>query len=243
MALKAKRVKFSGGKGKLQSPLLDTDNYPARLVQVLELGMQQNYFDPEKINHEVMLTYELDGEFCLDEAGEPVTDKPRWIGETINMIDLPDDMELNDIYNDQFRGKAKMVTRARAFDPKGTMEFDFTEMLGGACAVTVIQKKKKDGTLKNEVGNVTAPMRGMQVAELINPVKLFTLDDPDMEVFKSIPEWIQEKIKGNLEFKGSPLEALLNGGQQPQPKKEKAPQQAPQEPQGGDEDKGEDIPW
>lgn len=240
MALQAKRVKFAGGKAKLQSPLLDSDNYPARLVQVIDCGLQKNYFDPDKINHEVMLTYELDGVFCLDEAGNEVVDKPRWFSETINMIELPVDMDLLEIYNDQFRGKAKMVTRSRAFDPKGLKEFDFSEMLDSPCAVTIIQKKKKDGEMKNEVGNVTAPMRGMQVAPLVNKPKLFVLDDPDMEVFGSLPTWLQDNIKKNLGFQGSALEALLGG--KPAPKAAQ-PAPIPQDPVGDGEKKDEDIPW
>lgn len=210
MALKPQRVK-QNSKSNLKSPLLDPDNYPARLVQVIDLGLQNSYFDQDKINHEVMLTYELTTEFCLDEDDNPVEDKPRWLSETINIIDLPIGMSVDEIYNDQYRGKAKMVLRSRAFDPKGTLEFDFSEMVGKPCAVTVVQKKKKDKTLKNEIGGITAPMRGLQIAELINPPKVFVVDEPDMEIFGSLPEWLQDKIKGNLEFKGSALEAAING--------------------------------
>lgn len=238
MALQARRTKMNANKIKLQSPLLDSDNYPGRLVQVIDCGLQQNFFDQDKINHEVMLTYELDGEFCLDENDQPVTDKPRWFSETINMINLPEGMSLNDIYNDQFRGKAKMVTRSRAFDPKGELDFDFSQMVDSPCAITIIQKKKKDGTMKNEVGGVTAPMRGMQVAPLINPPKVFALDAPDMEVYGSLPDWLKEKIAGNLEHKGSPLEALLNGGQSPAPKQEPKPEPKVEAPIVDEE-----LPW
>lgn len=236
MALKAQRREMGKG-GKLQSPLLDPDNFPARLVQVIDLGLQKNFFDEDKVNHEIMLTYELVDCFCLDEDGNEVLDKPRWFSEKINLIDLPVGMDLQEIYNDQYRGKAKMVQRARAFDPKGVHDFDFSMYLGGACAVTIVQKKKKDGNLKNEVGGVSAPMRGMQIAELVNAPKMFALDEPDMEIFKSLPEWLQDTIKSNLEFKGSKLEALLSGKDVPQDKPE--PQQAPE----ADGEMDDDIPW
>ena len=237
MALKPKRVKQTARTG-LKSPLLDADNYPARLVQVIDLGLQKNFFDPEKINHEVMLTYELTTEFCLDENDNPVEDKPRWLSETINIIDLPVGMSATDIYNDQYRGKSKMVQRARAFDPKGSLDFDLSSMLGMPCAVTVVQKKKKDGELKNEVGGVTPPMKGLQIADLVNPPKFFDLEEPDMEIFGSLPEFVQNKIKENLEFQGSPLQELL-GGKQAKPKAEK---KAP-EPQPEPEEEDDDQPW
>ncbi len=227
MALKANRREMGG---KLKSPLLDADNYPARLVQVIDLGMHKNHFDEDKIVHQVTLTYELVDAFCLDEAGNEVKDKPRWFSETINMIDLPEGVPLQEIYADQYRGKAKMVQRARAFDPKGECDFDFSEYLTRPCAVTIIQKKKKDGEMKNDIGGVSAPMRGMQIPELVNPPKLFTLDEPDMEVFKSLPDWMQDNIKENIDFKGSKLEALLNGKPYVEPDVEEQPE-------------GDEIPW
>ena len=172
MGLKPNRVK-TNTKSNLKSPVLEPDNYPARLVQVIDLGQQQNFFDKEKINHEVMLTYELTTEFCLDEDDKPVEDKPRWLSEVINMIDLPIGMSVQDIYNDQYRGKSKMVLRSRAFDPKGDSEFDFSEMLGKPCAVTIVQKKKKDGDLRNDVGGITPPMKGLVIDELVNEPKFF----------------------------------------------------------------------
>lgn len=242
MALKAKRVEIKKGKGKLVSPLLDTDNYPARVVQVVDLGLQANKFDKGETHYRMMLTYELSDAFCLDEEGNDVLDKPRWFSEEINVIDLPEGMDLQDIYTDQYRGKAKMVIRARAFDPKGVHDFDFSKYLDSPCAVTMIQKKKKDGTLKNEVGNVTAPMRGMVVPELVNEPKFFSLDEPDLEVFKSLPDWVQEKIKENLEFNGSPLQKLLGIPYvEPEPEGEDGAQGGPDE--GDEKDEGEDAPW
>lgn len=239
MGLKPNRVKQSA-RNNLKSPLLDADNYPARLVQVIDLGVQQNFFDKEKVNHEVMLTYELTTEFCLDENDEPVEDKPRWLSEVVNLINLPEGMGVSDIYNDQYRGKSKMVLRSRAFDPKGKFEFDFSQMLGMPCAVTVVQKKKKDGTLRNDIGGVTSPMKGLQIADLINEPKCFILDEPDMEIFKSLPEWLQENIKKNLNYRGSALEKLLGGASEPKVKEE---EKAPEPETDNDDDEGEDTPW
>ena len=244
MGLKPNRV-ANNTKGSLKSPLLDPDNYPARLVQVIDLGQQQNFFDKEKVNHEVMLTYELTTEFCLDDKDEPVTDKPRWLSETINMIDLPIGMSVKDIYNDQYRGKSKLVLRSKAFDPKGEHEFDLSKMLGKPCAVTVVEKKKKDGELRNDIGGITAPMKGLQIDELVNEPKFFGLDEPDLEIFGSLPEWLQGRIKENLNFKGSPLEEALNG-KAPKADEKKAaqqPEKAAAQPETDTGEEDDDTPW
>lgn len=234
MSLKAKRVKQSS-RTSLKSPVLEADTYPARLVQVLDLGKQQNYFDKEKINHEIMLTYELVTEHCLDENDQPVTDKPRWLSENINMVDLPENMSVSQIYTDQFKSKSKLVQRCRAFDPKGSLDFDLSEMVNMPCALTVIQRKKKDGDLTNAIGGVTAPMKGLQIDDLANPPKVFSLEEPDLEIFGSLPDWLQDKIKGNLEFKRSKLDKLLNGETAEEPKSAPEPETT--------EESDDDQPW
>ena len=52
----------------------------------------------------------------------------------------------------------------------------------------------------------------MEVAPLVNDQTVFSLDNPDAEVFNSFPDFLQEKIKGNINFEGSLLEATLTGG-------------------------------
>ena len=58
------------------------------------------------------------------------------------------------------------------------------------------------------------------VAELKNEPKVFVLDAPDIDTFRSFPEWIQERIKANLDFEGSKLQAALEGQAVGQIKKE-----------------------
>jgi hypothetical protein len=55
-------------------------------------------------------------------------------------------------------------------------------------------------------------MKGMPVDELKNETVVFSLDEPDLEVFNALPEFLQEKIKGNINYQGSALATLLGGG-------------------------------
>jgi len=45
----------------------------------------------------------------------------------------------------------------------------------------------------------------------VNPPKTFDTDEPDLDTFESLPDWIQGLIKDNLEYPGSALEAALEG--------------------------------
>jgi hypothetical protein len=52
-------------------------------------------------------------------------------------------------------------------------------------------------------------MKGFDVPELVNEAKVFTLDDPDMSVFNTLPDFLKAKIISNLNFQGSSLQELI----------------------------------
>lgn len=76
---------------------------------------------------------------------------------------------------------------------------------------------------------------------LKNDPKIFDMDDPDMEVFNSLPNWLQGVVKESLNFGGSALEkAIANGGEEEKPKKEeKTKKEAPVK----EEDESDDGDW
>jgi hypothetical protein len=214
MALNAKTAPKAGGNYIEQDPL-NAGLYPARVVQVIDLGMQpqQAYQGTAKPPaHSIMVTYELSHEFVKDEEGKPQADKPRWFSEDFPFHNLEAD-------------RAKSTKRYYAIDPDSTLDGDFTKLGGMPCQVMITKSpdKKNEGKWKNYVGDVSgAPnFPGYTQPELVNPTKVFELDEPDMEVWESMPDWIKDKIKSNLEYSGSPLAAILG----------EAPQEAPAAPQ------------
>lgn len=210
MGLNAKNEPKSGGNNVNKQEPMEAGTSPARVVQLIDLGLQAQrpYKGEEKKPvHEIKLTYEFLDEFCLDEDGNEIEDKPRWLSEDIAFHNLDCDL-------------AKSTKRYNALDPKGELDGDFEGLVGLPCMVTVVNKDgtgKNKGRVFNNVGNV-AGMRSKDAAkapQLVNPPKIFLLANPDMEIFKSLPDFIQDKIKGNLEFKGSALDVALNGGEEP----------------------------
>lgn len=235
MSLNARKVK-SVAKGPQQAAM-DAGTYPARLVQVIDFGIQeQRPFKGEAKPpaHEVMWTYEFLDEFCKDEDGEDQEDKPRWLSESFPLYSLEADL-------------AKSTKRYYALDPDEVHEGDHTRLVGSACMVTINQYESK-GVLRNGVSSVAAmrPKEAAKAPELVNPPKVFIIDEPDLEVFKSLPDWMQEKIKEGLEFTGSALDDALNGDKpepKAKPKKErKAPEPEPEEVED-EEDEDEGEPW
>lgn len=209
MALNAKK-QGNQNNNRVAQPNIEPGNYPGRLVQLIDLGLQpQRPFKgkDKPPAQEIMLTYELVDEFMKDEDGNSIEDKPRWISETLPFFGL-------------FADKAKSTQRYHAFDPNEDFDGDFTRAVGMPINVTVVNNAVGEKVYDN-VGGLS-PMRPKDAdkcPELKNPTKVFDLDDPDMDVFNSLPEWIQNKIKDNLNFKGSPLEKAL--GKAPAKKEEK----------------------
>lgn len=242
MSLNAKNKKQQA-KGPAQEPL-DPGTYPCRVVQVLDLGVQtQKPYDnkPKAPVQEIMVTYEFLDEFCLDEDGEIQEDKPRWLSETFPFHSLDADL-------------AKSTKRYKSLDPQEVYEGDFTQLVGTPCMVTVVHNAGKGanaGKVYQNIASVSTmrPKEAAKAPELINEPKVFVLDEPDMVIYKSLPDWLQEKIAGNLEFEGSPLQKALEAGDVPAEKpkakpKAKPVQQDPEEEEEADEQQADgDEPW
>lgn len=206
MSLNAKFVPKGSGK---KQPILDIGTYPARVVRIYDLGLQNQrpYMGQEKPPaHEIMLTYELLDAFMVDDNGVELTEKPRWISETFPLHNLSADL-------------AKSTKRYVALDPNGDFDGDFTKLIGVPCNVTIVHGQGKGpnaGKVYENIGSVTAMREkdAKRAPELVNEGAFFSLDEPDVEVFSKMPQWLQDKIKSNLEFQGSPLAEALGAPKQ-----------------------------
>lgn len=195
----------SGGGDRVAQPTLDVGTYPARLVRFIDMGIQPQrpYQGQDKPPaHEVDWTYELLDVFMVDKDGNEDETKPRWISERFPVHRLEADL-------------AKSTKRYKALDPNMDFDGDMSALVGQPCMVTIVHgENKKDPTRPYEnIGNVTT-MRAKEAAkapELKNDPQVFLLDEPDMEVFNKFPGWLQDKLKENLEYAGSPLEAAVKG--------------------------------
>lgn len=229
MALNAGKIP-AGGNNFAKQAEIEIGNYPARLVQILDMGSRpkeewdeasKSYKPTGKVLPHIMLSYELGTEFMKDEEGNDIENKPRWISEEMPLYSIKSD-------------KATATKRYNVFDPRHVDGGDWVKQAGKPCTITIVHTVKG----KAKIGGVTPPMKGMMTPELVNPVKIFDLDTPDMEIFGSLPQWVQDKIKANVTFIGSPLDIALNGGTAAA---KEAPKAAPAAPQQQEEE-GDD-PW
>lgn len=245
MALNAKKIKTNNTNRVEQEPL-EAGTYPARLVQIIDFGIQPqrpHKGEEKPPAHEIQFTYELLDEFCVDEKGKIEEDRPRWLSETFPFRSLEADL-------------AKSTKRYKALDPSDAHDGDFTMLINTPCILTVVNNAgtgKSTGKVFNNIGNVSAmrPKDAAKAPELVNESRVFVLDEPDMEIFLSFPQWIQDKIKDNLKYEGSALQEALEahqegakpkGNTKPKGKVKDAVEEAV-EAVGEEDESGDDIPW
>lgn len=187
-------------RGPSQVPEVGT--HPARLVGVATLGLQPQrpYQGQEKDpQYEITHTYELCYEHMVGEDGKPDESKPFWVSETVPFFS-------NSVE------KSKCAKRYKALDPKDEYKGDWEQLIGAPCMVTVVHNPKKtDPSIVYANIDNTSPMAARQakgLPSLVNEPLVFNVDDPDLEVFNRLPEFLRKKIVESLSFEGSALQKL-----------------------------------
>lgn len=201
------------GSGSSQILPIEAGTYPARLVMVVDLGLQpQPAFQGQEKPpaYTVLTSYEFLDEFLKDEDGEDMLDKPRWLSEFFPLYSLGSE-------------RAKSTKRYNALDTTGVHNGNWGELLETPCMVTVVINEGKKGP-RNNISNVSPmrPKEAEKAPKLVNEALSFDMDSPSLEAFNRLPAWIQERIKNGLEFKGSKLDSLLSSSPTGKPVKEKA---------------------
>lgn len=173
---------------------VENGTYPARVVQIIDLGQQvqtdwqtqepKTYDDGNLvIKPEAFVNFEFPTErIVIDEE-----DRPRWLGKQ---------------YVISSHEKAALMGLMAATAPDSK---NLADALTKPCTVTV--GSTSGGNAK--IVGVTPLMKGTAVPELENPPVVFDFDEPDMSVWDNIPNWIKEKIKSATNYEGSKLQKLV----------------------------------
>lgn len=173
--------------------------HAGRLVGVVDMGLQPRapyQGKPKKPAYRVRLTFELPNQ-RIEVDGES---RPRWIDKEITFSTYDN---------------STCVKFFKTMDPDGVTKGDWTKLIGTPVQVVVVHNKGDDGRIYDNIQDIVPLMDGIEVGDLENDPLIFDLSNPDMETFDRLPKFKQDKIKANLEFKGSKLETLLSGNDLP----------------------------
>ena len=176
MTLKDKLPQGGSGKGRVSE-----GSHPARIVQIIKLGTQEDEYKGEKkINRQLWITYEVPEE-TLTVDGE---EKPRWISHRVNELGGE---------------KAKLTTIITAAEAHGSVE-DYSDLLGKP--VTLAVGTTSGGNAKVTSISAVPKSFAKAIPELANASAFWDIDEPDMEFYAGLPDFLKEMIQAAPEFGG-----------------------------------------
>lgn len=170
-------------------------SYIGRCYSMIDLGTQLSTGEfAGKMQHKIRLAWELFGE---DENGEPLT-----IDVDGKMMPLT----ISKSYTLSMHEKAALrialtAWRGKAFSDEEAKSFDVSKLMGAYCMVNVTQSENNGKTYTNVAG--LSPIPGALKNAKPAPVHdnmVFDLDAPDMKVFETFHEKLQEAIKVTPEW-------------------------------------------
>jgi len=172
-----------------QRVLPPAGNHVARLVWFIDLGNQDIEWKGEVKNlHKVRMSWELPTEvhvFDEHKGAEPFMVHKEYTLSFNDKATLRKDLE-------SWRGKA--------FTEEELKVFDETKLMGKPCMVNVVHTTKGEKTYANVTGITNIP-KGMQDYPQYNDSMIYNAFNGEDEIFKGLPEWLQEKIAKSPQFK------------------------------------------
>lgn len=169
--------------------------YIGRCYSLIDLGTQLSSGQfGEKMQHKLRIGWELFGE---DEQGNPLT-------VDVDGKEMP--MTISKSYTVSLHEKAALrkdlaAWRGRDFTDEEAKAFDVSKLVGAYCMVNVTTSETNGKTYSNVAGLTPLPgaLKNAKPAPVHESV-IFNLDEPDMVVFSTFHEKLQEAIKRSPEW-------------------------------------------
>jgi hypothetical protein len=169
--------------------------YIGRCYSLIDLGTQESSGQfGTKLQYKVRIGWELFGE---DDQGHPLTVEVD--GKTLPMT-IAKSYTLS-LHEKSSLRKDLAAWRGKDFTEDEAKAFDISKLIGAYCMVNVTTSETNGKTYSNVAGLTQLPsaLKSAKPAGVHEPV-LFNLDEPDMEVFSTFHDKLQEAIKRSPEW-------------------------------------------
>lgn len=166
----------------------------ARCYRIIDLGTQKSsYKGVEKQLHKIMIQFEVhseddEGNPLLTDKGEPLSISKNYTLSLAEKATLSIDLE-------SWRGSAFTAEERKGFELK--------KLLGVWAMISVTKTIGNDGKEYTNISNINpvpANIKKAGLPEGINDLKLFSIDEPDMELFGSFGDKLRAKIESSPEW-------------------------------------------
>lgn len=175
--------------------IIPADTYPARCYQIIDLGTHEELdFNGNLKNiRKILFSFELPTLkriFSPEKGEQPASINSYFTASLHEKSTLRKMLE-------SWMGAALEINEKTM-----SAKVDFSNFLGKACFLNVVNVLKKDGTPTHKIGAITKAMTGFTIEELSNKPVLFSLtsQNVDYEQLSTFPEWLRLKIESSQEF-------------------------------------------
>jgi len=199
-------AKDSGGGNFKRVP---SGAHIGRCYSLIDLGTQESSTKyGTKFLHKIKIGWELFGE---DEKGQPLTIE---IDGKLMPLTISKSYTVSLHENATLR-KDLSAWRGRDFSEEEAKAFDVSKLIGAYCMLNVATSETNGNAYTNVVGITPLPsaLKNAKPAPVHGSV-IFNLDEPDMNVFATFHEKLQEAIKRSPEW----IEAIRSNPEQQIPK-------------------------
>jgi hypothetical protein len=185
-------VAKTGGSSSNFIPV-PTGMHLARCYRIIDLGTQEStYMGNVKQLHKAMFQFEVHSE---DAQGNPtVTSKgdPMTVSKNFT-VTLADKASLR---------KDLQTWRGKDFTKEELDGFELKNVLGHWAMLSVVETQNNGNTYTNiaTINPVPASIKKNGLPEGKNELKIFSIDDPDMELFESFSDNLKNKIRQSPEW-------------------------------------------
>lgn len=180
----------ASAKSTIKSTPAPAGTHAARCVRCIDLGIQNDDGQfGKRMQHKLMLTWELPEEthtFRDDVGPEPFHVSKEYTVSLHEKAGLRKELE---------------AWRGRAFTPDELDAFHVGKLLGAPCLLNVIHVDRKGGGVKAKVAGISPMPKSMKCPDAVSPLVKYEVEQGRDEVFKSLPEWIQNKIASCEDWK------------------------------------------
>ncbi len=170
---------------------VEPGTYVARCYSMIEIGTVETEFNGEKKkSRQVNITWELPTETAVfKEENGP---EPFVVSKTYNLS----------MHEKSTLRKDLESWRGQGFTEAEAKHFDITKLLGKPCILSIIHEfGKTDPTKKYvRISSISKLMKGQECPPQINQTRLLSFENWDENLFKALPEWLQDKIKSSEEY-------------------------------------------
>ena len=188
-----------------------TGVHVARCFGLIDLGTQTVEFKGEKKQqHKIQLQWEVLGE---DEAGVEMTND-------VNGKEMP--LTISKRYTLSLNDKAALrrdleAWRGKPFTADELKAFDVSKLLGAYCMLNIVEQEGGNGKTYSNIQSITPLPRELAKHKPagVHELRQFDIDAPDMAVFDTMHEKLQEVIRSSAEWQARSAKVVPPGQAKP----------------------------